>query len=545
MIRHWRWLGLTALGIALALINDLPVLSGYLYTPPGYVPLGISRLADFAQYVAWARGSQHSWLLPDYHAPWLSEPALFSAFASLIGRTSLLTGVDIIVLIQLFHLSAYILAVHALWFCITAFVTGWRQRLAVVLVAVAAVPLKALAIFPWILSGPQRPPNPPGLPEFVLTTSDGLLHGIVASPLVTFGTAGALAIMGFLARFWNTSRSRHLYAACAITLIVGLLHPFEVLVTTAAAVAALVGERRWNGALRFRSNLVLGAATALSLIPHLVLAHRHSWLARAHELNRWHPGPPVQLIMALGMPAVLGLLLLSFPSRSKVPSDGLLKLWFVIPLFLVYMPRAPWSQHFLDGFHYATALLVVLQAGRLVWRRWILWSAAVTLLPLAVCAQIVYRVQSFQGGPKPDGFFSAIMPASEQALIAWLRNHSRFDDLLLAPPERAAWAATVPIHSFASHWLFSLTFAQQRQFSEAFYQGNLEPARVRDAFTCYGIRYVVVPKESGAARYLTGGLAIQRAAFDDVVLYESPGNSMRPYPGPPCGLSEGDQSRNR
>src|SRR5215813_6097118 len=83
-----------ALGTLLCVINHAGVISGIVAPPPGYAPAYYTLNFDIPEYITWAELSKTHWLLPNYHAPWITEPALFQPMLQLVGRIGLPTVVS-------------------------------------------------------------------------------------------------------------------------------------------------------------------------------------------------------------------------------------------------------------------------------------------------------------------------------------------------------------------------------------------------------------------------------------------------------------------
>jgi hypothetical protein len=126
------------------------------------------------------------------------------------------------------------------------------------------------------------------------------------------------------------------------------------------------------------------------------------------------------------------------------------------------------------------------------------------------------------GGPS-----ATTIPQTDLAILSWLRRHAAPDDLVLAPKARAGWYATVPMHSFASHWLFSLTWAEQVRLSDGFYSGAMESGAAGDLLAGFGVRYAVIPDGSPAASYFSGQTPAARVGSAAIYRVANPG--MRPF----------------
>jgi hypothetical protein len=120
-----------------------------------------------------------------------------------------------------------------------------------------------------------------------------------------------------------------------------------------------------------------------------------------------------------------------------------------------------------------------------------------------------------------------VAPKSELAVLAWLKQHANPSELVLAPSADAGWFATIPMHSFASHWLFSLTWGKQLGLSYKFYRGTFDRTAADAFLREYGVRYAIVPDGSPAARYFPS--PARGTHVGNVTIYEMPSFAMRPF----------------
>jgi hypothetical protein len=228
---------------------------------------------------------------------------------------------------------------------------------------------------------------------------------------------------------------------------------------------------------------------------------------------------------------VCWLMLLRF--RVARPEDEVLQSWFLSASVLPMIPAIPGSMHIFDGFAYCAAFLLVRKA-----RQDKLFSRLFTERPrgmrMAVAAWATASVfalgtvyaQIWKDGKSahPELLLSAVAPQDETTMLAWMKANLPREGLVLAPEEMAPWVATIPMHSLASHDLFSITYENQRKLADRFYKG--EDVR-RDLIEAFGISYVVAPKS--AAIQLAGGNLLHEEG--SLRLYEVPGQRMKPYPG--------------
>jgi hypothetical protein len=287
-----------------------------------------------------------------------------------------------------------------------------------------------------------------------------------------------------------------------------------------------------------RRSLLDAACLALpglgGMAPYLYLTARHAWLKELAALNHWGVFPLAQFGLLLGLPALLCLATYILPRSKSSPTDILLHCWFLGVLVGVHIPWAPWSQHLLDGFFYAAALLLVRQGVRsyLFRRLWaarpmLLLASMVALLAVSLAARGVMLADAVVAGRTADDYHSTVMPETDRGVRDWLRGHASPQDLLLAPEPDAGWFATVPLHSFASHWLSSLTWSEQKRLSDSFYRGELDRSAAQEILSGYGVGYVVVPEDSGAMKYFVGQTPAAR--IQSIAIYSRANATMRPF----------------
>lgn len=281
----------------------------------------------------------------------------------------------------------------------------------------------------------------------------------------------------------------------------------------------------------------IGAASAAGISIYVAQTLLYPWIREVNSLNHY-AGLPAQLLSALGIPVLLGILflLLGFPRQNDIKATAL-KIWFVTTLVVVYAPKVPWSLHFLDGFYFVVGLLVMYQARDLV-RSWRLSfpskhrPAAVALVAcifvIALAPHFTFRWIAWSDGVRTTTpiFRSAIAPREESALIDWFRKNSSPDLLVLAPRDQAPWIATAPVHSFGAHWLCSLLTPSEEATWTAFYSGELTAPDAATFLGKYGFSFVVVPGESPAIKY-TRNRAQRVERIGDFEIFKIPNGGMR------------------
>jgi hypothetical protein len=426
------------------------------------------------------------------------------------------------------------------FFAIRSFTDTAAQSSAAFLAAVLAVPAQSLLALPFQLlpTGLKASlPQLPGIGDFVWMSSDGFFHAIsCGSALVTIGTATTLLAFGLLARYFRTSSKRFLVLSAVVTYLSAILHPFEVCVITSAGSLALILRDPENRRRGIADALMLGTAGVIGILPYVVTTLRHPWLHAAGKLPSWIPYAPPRLLIMLGLPMIVALVLSLLKPSLPAGTDLLLLLWVACTLIGLYVPGLPDVQHFLDGIHYAGALLLIRQAVRHNLYQRIRASfpraAVVALAALCLFSIAPYFIYSWEGfidgrSVAPVRLPSAVISADEASTVSWMQAHAKSDDLVLAPTRTAPLLATSPMHSFASHQIFSLTYDEQVRFSDAFFAGILNDADVRDTLAAYGVRYVVIPVGGHATTYVKN--AVPRTQIGSLEIFEFPDHRMKTY----------------
>ncbi|HEY1184154.1 MAG TPA: hypothetical protein VGE89_08215 [Bryobacteraceae bacterium] len=528
------------LGISLFAVNEAPVLSGYLAPPPGYVASFLVQQQDYLQYQTWIIAYQRTkgCLLPDYHAPWTTEPAMLNPYFWFVAHTAAVLGVDGLWIYHLFYLALHIAGGYALLFALRAFTYSQTQGRLALLVSFCSVPVASVLA---VLTLPLSKSDPwIRLVWYAARVhgwynNDGFVDGISGSPLVLFGSVSSVLCMGLLAKYLRTNLPKYLWWAGLVAAVSAFIHPFEIFVVMGAGGLALLmrRDRPWTQTIREVACLVIPGMAGMA--PYVYLMLRHAWLRETGVQSRWIPpfSPPTLLLM-LGFPAVLCVVSYVLPLRKRSVTDPLLSGWFGGVLVGLYVPWVPWSHHLLDGFFYATAMLLVRQAARwdFLRRLWMERPVAVRIsigvwVVLSVAAHGIYLADATAAGRVAGGGGSAVMSKTDQAVLAWLREHAGANDLVLSPRSSAGLFATVPMHSFASHWLYSITLLEQKRLSEAFYQGALDLSAADALLTGYGVRYAIIPNESPAQRYFSNQSPVIRIGSD--AIYRMPNAAMRPF----------------
>jgi hypothetical protein len=536
------------LGAVLYLLNNLDVLHGLIAPPAGYVPMGIQRNSDIAIYLTWLHGYAKGWLLPNYNAPWITPSDFVNPGLVPVSLLQRALGVSPVVGLQMFSFLGYVFVAYALAFAYKSFCKTRQQALWALLVAAACVPFDSLPLISHLLGGSAQYGAATGRVHF-LTLADGFFRGLVTWPFITYGTGFQILSMGLLARYAKSGEQRWMNRLIVTCLLSTLLHPFEIFVTSTTAAVVLL---RQSGFTRKNlTNLALIAlAAGVGMSPYAIQTLRSPWMHEVANANSITLAPAM-LLGIVGLPSVLVVALFFFGLPGNRSDETLVvKTWFWASFLMFFVPGLPFSLHFLDGAFIPIGLLLVMQLEELLERRPqvvrpLLQFAGVPLLVWSLLPHGIYRAQAWDAGVETMNlqfafdtcttFYgaclrpAAVAPAAEAATVRWLRANASSDDLVLATEDASPWVAEAPVHSFASHWLFSLLwpYPNYRNVRNAFFSGSLSAGQAHQLLAIIGARFVIVPDGSAAGRYLDIG--VQRARLDTWTIYEVPGARMKPY----------------
>lgn len=525
-MRACRSIFAIALGTLLCLLNHIGVIAGIVAPPPSYQPAYYTRNLDVPQYLTWLELARTHWLLPNDHAPWLTEPALFEPLFTIAART----GLPDLAAYYGLQIVLYWLAAYALIFAAETFLKTRRAMGYAALAILCAVPLRLLgwaaakalglpAIAQIVLSY--------GLVEYSYDTADGLVRGGLSnSMLLTFGTAMTLFAFANLARFLSEGRRRNFYWLLACVFLDAFFHPFEIFVIAVAAVWPM-----WKAA-RVKECVAVFLAAGIGMTPYVIQTLRSHWVRDVSALINWQMGSPAWVLLVFGIPAMFICWLMLIRFRVERPEDEILQCWFLAAAVLPMIPGVSSVMHTFDGYAYAVGFLLVrkAQSDKLISR---LFRERRTAMRLALAgwgvasalALATGYLQIWKDGKSANPeFLSAVEPQDEAAMLAWMKTNLPHDRLVLAPEAMAPWVATIPMPSLGSHDLFSVTYQAQRDLANRFYQG--QPMR-RDLIDAFGISYVVAP--AAAPVVLDGDRLLHSAG--SLRLYEVPGERMKAYPG--------------
>jgi len=513
----------TILAVGLFGLHHIGVISGALAPPAGFEPAWVVRNLDVPQYLTWLNASRSGALLPDYHAPWQTEPALLEPLFWIAARLPL----SAVAAYAVFHFLLYVAASYALLYACSVFCPG-RETWFALAMMVCAVPWR---LYGWMIatlfgSIKWQALLAGGMLDYGYDTADGLFRGGLSnSPTLTVGTMSVVLSMALVARYLEQPSRRVLAGLCATAFCSAFLHPFEIFLIVPAAAVPLMVKRR------IRAWMALALAGFAGFAPYLIQSARSAWVRDAGEMihSAFHP---FWVLADFGPPCLVAVYLLALRFRMPQPRDLVLRSWFITVPVLLVVPGVPFALHLLNGFAYCTAFLLVRRVaidGQI--RPWLARHRRVTygvlagVMAMSIAAIASFEIQLWRDGRRGDPLLlNALRPKSERELLDWLAQNTSRDALIVSPPDLAPWIATIPRVSFASHDFFSITYNRQRELAEKVFSGEIAAQMLVDQ---YGARILVVPSNS-AAKVPSD---LKRTEIGPWSVYEFRDAKMKAYPG--------------
>ena len=531
------------LGLLLWGLNHLFLIAAFFKQDPRYEPLLAARGQDTAQYFAWIKALTTTWSIPNYFAPWHTEAAQHVPLMWLIGQVNRVVQVSEAAIYLAAHILLYAAGGIIYLLFLRVFARSRREAVYCTLVALCILPTRAYLLLPVLARGRPGWRWSAGFDSFAGGASgDGFFQGVSSSLTVTLGTVGVLLALLLIGRYLDSGSPRDLWGAAVWNGLLTLFHPFEFVTLLPASALTLLwvsasGKKPIGKAIG--ECMILGIpSTAAALL--YVSGAAVPWLKVATDLNRFEQPFHLDRLLILGLPllAIVGVTLFT-AQAARSWKDRLLTLYVLIAVAVFFVPFAPWPR--LGGLYYVAAIVAVhrwqdLLAGRLTpGLRKLAGAAAYGVLALALIAHVYFRYASFRIGLEanetPD-VVGAVASVEERAVHAWLARQPHVDrQLVLAPHPYATWFTTIPMHSFGSHFLFSLTYPTQRDQADRFFAGTLGDEKARQLLARYGVHWILLPADSSAAKpYIEAARAALRFQTASLALYEVAGAEMKPFP---------------
>lgn len=520
----------------LFIYNNLAIVSGWMNPPIDHTPMLISRGGDTASYLTWMEGFRTQVFIPNYHVPWQTEKAYINPLLLMLSRFSTVTGMPLDSTLFAFHYLLYLLTALVVYYGLKTFTESAQQAIASLLVIFLSIPVTSWMLSSSLVLDGRLPwlPRMAGIGDFVFSSSDGFFHGISGSILVTFGTATMILFFTLLARYLKNEKTRYLILASVVAFGSAFVHPFEIVIMVTGGSLAVLIIHRFDWRKIVSPVAMIAGAGFLGVSIYLYQSWRFEWLREVAMANRWEPQNPARLLLTLGLPTIVLLILIITNPKTRDKNKILLRCWVLVSLLIVYIPWLPWAQHMFDGYFFGVGVLLVRefiqhpQVQQLARRYQKVFSFSLAILiGLSAITYSAFGWQSFKDGksPRPQKLFSAVIHRDVIETISWLKHHADSEQLVISPLDLSPWFSTVPLHSMASHYLFSMRYDDQAKLVTQIYSGEMTRIGFDKFIDDLGVSFVVIRSPSPADVYFNG--MTEKVTFGEFKVYEFPGNQIR------------------
>jgi hypothetical protein len=519
--RVWIAIGL------LVIAANLPYLVGSLNAPEGGAFIG-NALAhtrvDYTSHLAKMQlGLRGQWLDQLLFTPEEHPAHLLKTFYTALGQVARVSWLSVVAIYHLARLAGMVLMGWAIWQFVGHYLAEDRARWWAFLLGTIVGGLG------WVLYliMPAQTADLAPL-EFWLLDA----YTFLAALSFPHFPAAIAALLGYglvLERWLARPSWRVAGWLTLLSLLVGLLQPFDLLLTALLTLAlALVSFARRRVA--FGQLLMLGPAAAahVAIVAYdWVAFNSHAiWQAFAAQNVTLSP-PPVYVLFAyawLLIPAAIGLASLwkTRDARFLLPV-----VWVALVAILLYAPL-PTQRRFLMGVQVPLAVIAVvgLEHVRQAWqaRGWRVgrWQLLLTtgLLLATISHALVVASASLTANPqnRPELFLDADTLAAQ----AWLRRQPQDTVVLSTFARGGEIPAFTGRRVVIGHWIETMDFAEREALVGRFFaqDGMTEAERLMVVGT-YAVDYVWVDANApGGWMPTDGGLFAPAFESETVVLYE-------------------------
>ncbi len=513
----WRW----AIGwaVVVMLLSVVPYLLALGLTPPGWHFAGfLVNPYDGHSYLAKMRqGFEGDWLFHLAYTPEPHEGAFIFTFYLALGHLARLTGLPLIIVFHLTRLAAgFILLLTAFRFVCLVTPHAQERRLAFMLLCTASG-------LGWLGAMFNAFPIDLWVPEAFVP------YSLFANPHFPLAIALMLVILQIVIQprreergetniLLPSPRLASLLSTALAGLALALILPFALL-TMWAILVVYLGWRFY--AIRNTHYIMPEIWQTLAVILASAPVIGYDYWVSTHNpvLAGWSaqnltPAPSVlNLAWGYGLVGLLaivgGWLIVRRGLKTETTGEGLVLLWAVTTLLLVYFPFFDLQRRLINGLHIPLCILAAIgltrwlngrikpHYGRLITNLVVTSGALGTLfvwgLPLLGLLQSPIRSET-----------SALFfyRDSESAAFDWLRENIKPNDLILASPRLGMF---VPGQTggrvFYGHPFETIQAKNKKAMVEAFYRGELDTLSPLPDYIIYGPAEQAVGRPNSLSKY--------------------------------------------
>jgi len=502
------WL-LVVVTLCLLVVTSIPVVYGYLTTPPDKWFSGVVyNVHDTAQYFSWMRESSQTVFIENRLTSEPSKPIYLNLHWWIPGRFAALAGLSLPQVYQLFRLLSIPLATTALFlFCAHLFPDRSRRRFASLLAT-----LTSGLGWVWIVKKYLIYPHSMDFPRDVYTLAGNSLWVMTAAPHLTFALAVTLftlllALEGYRrGGIWSVG-------AGLLALFLGMGHVYDlVTVWTVLGIFGLLVTLRngwsWRTFWRLAAVVLISAPSALYW-GWVASDANPMWkqaLAQYDTLGVFTPDP-AHLLILLGFTFIVALATFDgiVPLSHQTDEQLFIKGWFGATFLLIYLPLRfrimlltgyqlpmavlatwglfdhilPWLQECLEGVRWRR----LLGQERLV--RWVPALFLLVVLPTNLYL-VAWRVVDLRRHNYPFYLYRDDVRA-----IRWLEENASPDEVVLSSITIGHYIPGLAGNRpFLSNSVMTMDSHRKEEEVRAFFDPTTSDAEREKLLRRYGIRYL-------------------------------------------------------
>jgi len=502
--------GLVVIGILS--VTTAPYLFGALTAPPNKHFMGlVLNVPDHAQYLAWYRGFQTAFFIPNRLTPEPNPPVYFNLLWWVLGRLGRYTGLHYALVYQTFRslAGAFFLAVLYLFIALN-FPDVLRRRVALVVAALASGFGWVLVVLKYTLTRGELL-----YPLDVYIAEGNSFLCMMAYP--HFIEAAGLILLVFWLLIVGERRRQLRYAIYAglVAQFLGWQHGYDLIIVWGVP-ATYIGARllrdRQLPIHWVKSLVIVGLLSWPPALYAVLLTSLHPFwrkvLAQFASAGVFTPSPPHMFIL-LGLPFIAALVTILLwlwntgrraGSPSPLPGEAGLFVgaWFLVGWALAYIPTN-FQVHMLNSWQVPIGILATgglfqllkarRRAGRFWSRRYFQNLPAAIFILLVVPTNLYLLAWRFVDLNRHD--YPYYLHEDDLAALNWLQKSAQPDDIVLSSLTIGQYIpALTDSRAFLAHWAQTVDFLQKREMVNLYFSAATSEDKRIEIIREHDIRYV-------------------------------------------------------
>lgn len=528
---EWRFVGLVV--VIILLLTSLPYAFAYFTTPADKHFMGfILNTSDHAQYLAWYKGFQTSFLISNTLTPEPNPAIFFNLLWFALGRLGHYTGWSYIAVYQLFRWVAGAFFLGMVYAFSALFFPDVRQRR----VAFLIITLGAGLGWIWVVLKYTLIPGELLFPLDVYIAEGNSFLCVMAYPHFAEAAGLILAVLGLLLVGERWGQLRYAVLAGLVAHFLGWQHGYDLLIVwgipSIYAGVRLLVDRKWpaywfqamliTGLLSWPPALYSALLTRLNPIWKEVLAQFSN--AGVYTPNLFH------ILILMGFPlllAILTLVLLVFKRIQIEPSEQpaahgylFIGVWFVAGWAMTYIPT-DFQIHMLNSWQVPIGFLATIGLYGYIAPRLARWwdirrSRKVAVLAFLVLISLtnaylwMWRYLDLNRHDYPYFLYS-----DEVAALEWLEEHTLSNAVVLSAYDTGRYVPGLSGRpAFLAHWAQTVNFFDKRDRVTRFFDAQVDDEERLATLQIFGVRYVFYgPAERALGQYDPSKSSLLSVAF--------------------------------